>query len=78
MRKKSHGLGLRFIESIRQKIEIIQEQPELYKKCKGNFREAVVEIFPFVFVYSFYKREGRITINSIFHTSRNPKKKYRK
>lgn len=74
----SEGLGLRFIEVIRKKLESIQEFPEHYPKKKGNFREVYVKTFPFVIIYTFYKKEGKVVVTSIFHTSRNPKKKYRK
>ena len=75
---KSEGLGLRFIEVIKIKLEVIQRNPERNPKRKGNFRESVVRTFPYVIIYTFYKKENIITINSIFHTSLNPRKKYRK
>ncbi len=74
----SKGLGLRFIDVIEKKFQTIQEFPERFPKRKGNFREAPVKIFPFIIVYTFYKPEGIITINTIFHSSRNPRKKYKK
>lgn len=76
--EKGSGLGFRFIEVIKRKFEIIQEHPERNSRRKGNFREAVVKIFPYVIVYTFYKENGVITVNSIFHTSQSPKKKHRK
>jgi hypothetical protein len=75
---QADGLGLRFIEVIKHKLEVIQKYPERNPKRKGNFRETIVRTFPYIIIYTFYKREMIITINSIFHTSRNPKKKYRK
>ena len=76
--EKSDGLGSRFIDVIKKKLEIIQEHPERSAKRKGNFRESIVKTFPYVIVYSFYKREGIVVVNSIFHTSRSPKKKYKR
>ena len=76
--EKSSGLGFRFIEVIERKLEIIQEHPERNSRRKGNFREAVIKIFPYVIVYTFYKEDWIITVNSIFHTSRSPKKKHKK
>lgn len=72
------GLGIRFIEIIQKKLQTINEHPERYPVRKGNFREAIVLIFPFIIIYTFYKRKKLIVINSIFHTSRNPGKKYKK
>ena len=76
--EKSSGLGLRFIEVIKRKFEIIQQFPESNPRRVGNFRESVVKIFPYTIVYTFSKKEGLITVVSIFHTSRDPRKKYRK
>lgn len=76
--EKNIGLGERFIDVIEKKLELIQQHPERYPKRKGNFRETPVKIFPYVIIYSVYKKEKIITVNSIFHTSRNPRKKYRK
>ena len=72
------GLGLRFIEVIKHKLEIIQRYPERNPKRNGNFREAIVKTFPYIIIYTVYKNEKIITINSIFHTSRNPKRKLKK
>ena len=76
--EKSEGLGLRFIDVVKHKLELIRDDPERSPKRKGNFREAVVKIFPFVIIYVYYKKEKMITVNSIFHTSQNPRKKFRK
>ncbi len=76
--EKSNGLGLRFVETISKKIESIHEHPTRYAKRKGNFREAIVRIFPFSIIYVFSKVDNMIIIHAIYHTSRNSKKKYRK
>ncbi|RNI36136.1 hypothetical protein EFY79_10625 [Hanamia caeni] len=59
-------------------MESIIEHPERYPKKKSNFRQIALRTFPFIIIYTFYKKEGIIIINSIFHTSRNPRKKYRR
>jgi plasmid stabilization system protein ParE len=75
---RSEGLGERFRDLVNKKIELIKKHPERYPEKKSNFRQIVLRTFPFVIIYTFYKKEGIIIINSIFHTSRNPRKKYRK
>jgi plasmid stabilization system protein ParE len=75
---RSEGLGERFIDIVTRKLETIQKYPERYPKRKSTFREVPIKTFPFIIVYTFFKKEKTITINSIFHTSRNPQKKYRK
>lgn len=76
--EKQAGLGNKFITSVELKLRLISRYPERYPKRKGNFRETSVDLFPYNIVYSFYKKEGIITVASIFHTSRNPVYKYKK
>lgn len=73
-----NGLGLQFINDIEKSINLISSNPLLYPKKKGNLREAVVTKFPFVIVFEFKEKNNAIIVLSIYHTSRNPKKKYRK
>jgi plasmid stabilization system protein ParE len=74
--KQSPGLGGRFIELVEKKLELITNYPKRYPIRKGNFRETLVAIFPYIIVYTYYESEQIITVSSIFHASRNPKKKY--
>ena len=76
--EQSTGLGIRFINVIQNKLNLIAQYPERYPKRKGNFRETPVKTFPYIIVYTVYKREQVITVSAIFHTSRNPRRKYRK
>jgi len=72
------GLGERFAEAIQSKIEKILENPYHYKVTRKKQHEAVVEIFPYVILYVVNERAKEILIAAIFHTSRDPKKKFRK
>lgn len=75
--EQSDGLGDRFIDTIQRKLQLIQQFPERYPKRKNNFREAIVKTFPYIIIYIFYKNEGMVVINTIFHASRNPRKKHK-
>lgn len=76
---KLAGLGDRFIIAIRQKIEEIIHRPEVFgSKGKVGYREAKVDFFPYLIVYKVYKERKEIFISSIHHTSKKPRKKYRK
>ncbi len=75
--EKSEGLGEKFIDTIQRKLKLIQQFPERYPRRKKNFREAVVKTFPYIIVYTFYKSDGVIVVNTIFHAKRNPLKKYK-
>ena len=70
------GLGDRFKKEIDQQIKQIEEFPERYPERKKTFREATLKIFPYVIIYKINKQKKVIAIVSIFHTSRNPRKKY--
>ena len=71
-------LGFRFEKSVKEKIAAILNHPERYAKRRGHYRETILKDFPFLIVYRYNKMKQQITIASIFHTSRNPKYKYRK
>ena len=74
---KQPGLGNRFKEKVYDCIKSIEKTPERYPERRKNYREALVKIFPYMVVYRIHKRKQAIAIVSIFHTYRNPLKKYR-
>jgi plasmid stabilization system protein ParE len=76
--EQSTGLGDYFADIIYNCFKSISNNPEAYHNRKGNTREFVVDKFPYVIVYRFVKKENLIYILHIFHTSRNPKLKYRR
>ena len=75
--KKYPGLGDRFIGMVEKKLDLVARYPERYPKRKGNFREALVNVFPYIIIYTFYEKEELVTITAIFHASQHPGKKYR-
>ena len=75
---KVPGLGNRFVEMIEKKPELIAKYPERHSIRKANSRETLVNIFPYIIVYTYYDEQQIVTVSSIFHASRNPKKKHRK
>jgi plasmid stabilization system protein ParE len=72
------GLGGRFEDCIDQKIIKIINNPYAYPGKRAGLRECWAKDFPFLIVYSISERSKLIVIASIFHTSRNPRKKYKK
>jgi len=76
--EKADGLGISFTETIDDAVNSISKNPEAYRNRKGNTREFVVDRFPFIIVYRYSKKESLIYILHIFHTSRNPKLKYKR
>lgn len=70
------GLGQRFKAAVFKQLEQINKNPEAYSQKKGSYRESRTEVFPYVIVYTINK--DLLYIAAIYHTSRNPVKKYRK
>jgi plasmid stabilization system protein ParE len=73
---ESEGLGIRFSYEILRVLRLVSQNPLICQITNRRYREAVVETFPYIIVYRI--DDDVIFISSIFHTSRNPKKKYRK
>jgi hypothetical protein len=72
------GLGIKFRNAVNDKLEHICKNPFHYKITYKSFRQALTDKFPFLIVYYADEKELKIIVISIFHTSRNPKKKFRK
>ncbi len=71
-------LGERFAEAIEERLNQIAKSPLLYPKKKNSYREAKAETFPYLIIYKVYDKKKVILISAIYHTSRNPRRKYRK
>lgn len=76
---KVKGLGERFILAVRKKIAAIANHPQTYSsKGHKDFREAVLDDFPYIIVYKIHKNKNEIFVSSVHHAKRHPKRKYRK
>lgn len=71
---KQAGLGDRFTNAVREKIQAILNNPLHYPRHKKH-HEALVETFPYLIIYQINHKEDLIIITSVFHTSRHPKRK---
>ncbi len=77
--EQQEGLGDRFMVAVRRKIMAVSINPYLYASKKHRYHEVLLDdSFPFVIVYLIDKKRNHVIITSVFHTSRNPGKKYRK
>ena len=74
--EREQGLGDRLFTAVMQKLNAIVENPDIFSEKHKPYREAKVSVFPFVIVYKVYKRKKLVEAVSVFHTSRNPKRKY--
>jgi plasmid stabilization system protein ParE len=71
------GLGDDFMAILNNAIEIISINPEAFPRKRNHLRQMPVNKFPFIIVYEIEK-ENIIRILRVFHTSRNPKLRYRR
>ena len=72
------GLGDRFTDELFNHIHEIEINPEQYNEKKPHYREIPINIFPYLIIYRINQRKKAVVVVSIFHTSRNPQKKYGK
>ena len=73
---RSPGLGDRFIDAIFRKIRQIEADPGKGMQRRQNYKEAMLKVFPYLILYRIEAKDKMIFIHSIFHTRRNPRKKY--
>ena len=68
------NLGVQLLQEVRKSIQLIVKNPKHFRKIAKEYRQASINIFPFVIVYELIG--SRVVIFRIFHTSRNPKHKF--
>jgi len=71
--KREQGLGDRFFWEVVAALRRVEAQPLHYpEKYLKKFRFALIHDFPFFIVFKI--KGDLVVINSVFHTSRNPKR----
>lgn len=71
--EKQEGLGERFLSEVIRTLRLTETKPLHYEqKFSKKFKFARVNDFPFVVIFKI--KGSLVVINSVFHTSRNPKK----
>jgi len=75
---ESLGLGHRFEDAVEKLVEQIIEHPLHYPNKMYDAREIRLKDFPYLIIFKIHSARNIIYITSIFHTSRNPRKKYRR
>lgn len=71
--KQQPGIGGRFLFEAVNTFRLIEADPLHYQeRFSKKFRYAKVHGFPFVVVFKIKKQ--LVVVNSVFHTSRNPKR----
>ena len=70
------GLGENLLDSLDKLYEYIDKFPNANPQKYQQQRQAILAKFPYVIMYKI--ENNCIVIYAVFHTSRNPLKKYRK
>ena len=74
--KQREGLGKEFLVQVEKCLNAISSSPLHYQKIYKQYRHIPVRRFPFVIIFEI---EGNsVVVYSVFHTSRNPNKKFKK
>jgi plasmid stabilization system protein ParE len=66
------GLGEAFLSKVDACIQSVRRSPEIHAPVLNNYRRALVRRFPFTVFYE-YENET-VTVDCVFHTSRDPDK----
>ena len=71
--KQQKGLGKRFLNEIKDAIEIICRNPVGFQIRYDDFRICFTKNFPYGIHYQYMETKNEVHIKAVFHTSRNPK-----
>ena len=71
-----NGLGEMFLSDLESVYKKIELNPDFFSKAGKGFRQAVLKKFPYVVVYEI--KRTRVVVYAVFHTSRNPKQKFKR
>lgn len=75
--EQQYDLGYELLQEIRKSISNILQNPTINKITFNDRREAFVNRFPYKIVYTM-ENDSIIVVYAFFHSSRNPKEKFRK
>jgi plasmid stabilization system protein ParE len=74
--KAVKGLGIRFVLTIQEELNVISLSPGAFIQHTNGYRQKPINNFQFIIIYKITGKAA-IRIVRIFHTSRNPKFKYK-
>jgi len=74
--KQQLGLGNLFMRELDSCYDKLEMWPASYTKIKKNFRHILLKKFPYVIIYEIINND--VVVYAVFHTSRNPRKKFQK
>ena len=69
---KQTGLGKRFTNQVREKVNLVKQNPYSSANRYEEVRTAVMDVFPFMIHYLIDASNKLVCITAVLHTSRNP------
>lgn len=72
--EQSVGLGERFGDELEEMLTYLEKYPQHFPVVKGEYRQALINRFPFVVLYKIVGNE--VIVSAVFHTSRDPDGKF--
>ena len=76
--ERSKPAAKNFERAITEKMHAVCMHPKRYRNTKKYFRETFLKKYPYSIIYFIDDETTTVVVTSIFHSSRNPKKKYSK
>lgn len=73
---KQEGLGVRFLNSWEQTLELLKHDPNIYQKKYKNFRQILIKPFPYHIIYEV--EQSTIVVYKVPYGGRHPRKRYTK
>jgi plasmid stabilization system protein ParE len=73
--KQKKELGEEFLGELDTVYKKLKAHPQYYSKVKKDFRQCKLKRFPFVIIYQL--SENQVLIFAVFHTKRNPKRRFK-
>lgn len=67
-----------FIAEVEHSLQLICNNPKRWRNEYKHYRELGVKHYPYVIIYYIDEDVQQVIISAILHTSKNPKRKYRK
>jgi len=67
----------KFIEAVDNALQLICEHPNRWRNEYHTYYELGVKKYPYSIVYTIDVERELVIVSSIYHHSRNPKKKYK-
>lgn len=65
--ERSAGLGHAFVQKVEEKLRVISDSPQLFRKRVGPYRLAATERFPYAIYFIWDEATGVITIRRVLN-----------